>query len=179
MAERRRHSIALGFICCAALLLIALTVAKSYLYGPRIFRRFVLRPIPASVQEIRADHCEISHFIERLYGSRERAYVLRFSISQEDVLRIVATRGFKRWEPIQYSDGVLTFKDTDGYEMGIELYTDGRSEPDWFDLARWEEWQTYYMGEDGIDLSWLDASLLLYNEQMASAYFVKYRVTGL
>ncbi len=179
MIRKCRHPVVVGAVCCiAVLLLVTLIVTRSFLYGPLMFRRFVVQPIPGSVHRIEADHCQMSHLIG-LYGSREHAYVLRFLITREDLSHLIAARKFKQWEAAQYSKGVLRFKTTDKYYMDIELYTEGRPQPGWFDLAKWDAWETYYVGEDNVGLSWLDANLLLYNERLGSACYIKYIIIGL
>lgn len=181
MTKRTKRRVVLGVTSFLAICLAGtmFSIVRLSVFTPRLFERIVTYPIPESVHKITADRCQISSLLERLDGFRGYAYVLRFDISRDDLSQIIVRRGFKPWENVQYSHGILRYKDPNGYNTNVELYVHGRSEPTWFDLAEWRDFRTYYVGEEGVNLSWVDVDLLLYNEQLACAYLVKHKVTGL
>jgi hypothetical protein len=148
---------------------------RSSIGAPALFRRLVIRPIPKSVQNMRLDRVQMATFGARLHGYRSRAYVLRFDISREDLSQIVATRGFEPWDNPTYTDGVLKYKTTKGSFASMYLYWPKlRPAPNWFDLEAWTGFETYFIGQDQLILGRADVSLLLYDEQLGSAYLVKW-----
>ncbi len=114
----------------------------------------------------------------RLCGYQECAVVLRFNISKDDLLGIVASRGFEPRESAGCLDGYLDYEINDQHHTSIMLFRDraGRS-PNWFDLEKWTGSETYITGQDTYEGDQLDVSLLLYNSQLSSAYLVRWQRT--
>jgi hypothetical protein len=166
----------LGLLLAAGALTLA-TVPR--MNGRLLFRRLLVHPIPRSVQHIKTDSCQISSLVDRLDGFREHAFVLRFEVNREDLSRIIAARGFKRWEDAKYSEGILRYKSSDQFLTSIKLYNMRRQPPNWFDLEQWTKFETYFVGKDETGLWTVDVSLLLYDEQRGCAYVIKWDMTGL
>ena len=167
--------------CLILLLIIGTCILVIHLHigGRLLFKRLVARPIPKSVHEIRVDRCQISSIVDRLDGFRERAFILRFKIDREDLARIIEGRGFQSWENAKYSKGNLRYRSSDQFITNVKLYSANRDAPSWFDLREWTEFETYFVGRDKIGLRNVDVSLLLYNEQLGSAYLIKWEMSGL
>ena len=142
------------------------------------FASQVIRPIPQSVQNIKMDRCPITPFMSRFQGTWERALVVRFDVSKEDLSRIVVTHGFMPWVTVECTSGTLRYKTTDGSVTDIRLYRERhRRSPSWFDLEKWRDAETYFVGQATPDGHSVDVSLLVYNDQVGSAYFIRRQVT--
>jgi hypothetical protein len=65
-------------------------------------------------------------------------------------------------------------------ERFILLYDEdaNRFAPSWFDLDKWTDSDAYWAGEDDPAEGWQDASVLIYNEQLGSAFLVKWERSG-
>jgi hypothetical protein len=181
----RRGARAKKFLTMGSLLLLLTAGASAVLMGmcvsPRAsFKRFVIRPIPQSVRNIKADRCQISTLQDRFDGYQEHAVVLRFEIRREDLFRIVAARRFKAWDSLKDAlwccEGKIQFDHPESHatRRGIELYTPERQAPSWFDLDadNWSHCDAYVQGQYDEFRGWADASFLFYNEELGSAYLL-------
>jgi hypothetical protein len=191
----RGKKLALTILCALLAAGGGTFLAWELLLGPRAtFRRLVIRPIPHSVRNIKVDRCQLSTRRERLYYRRENhAFVLRFDIDKEDFSQIVAARGFRllSWRSVQCYEGTVVFGDRDG-TRDLKLYKGtldvdeggnpidvGLRRPGWFDLDTWEgRFGGYRAGKDLPNEGWLDLSVLFYNEQLGSAFLIKWEKTG-
>jgi hypothetical protein len=115
---------------------------RSYLGPSASFKRFVIRPIPGSVCNIKVDRRGISSLRDWLDGFRDNAIVLRFDINRECLSQIVAIRGFALRQRAEYRDGDLHYQVNDQYYTVMRLYREKTREPaGWFDLQKWTDFQ--------------------------------------
>ena len=145
--------LSLMFLAALALLIDLLLNASP----SRVFRRYVLDPIPASVTEIKAD---------RPWEFTGHRYILQFSISRADVQSILKSRAFKEIRDVEYDNGALWWWWIEDPHRGgsVHLYApyDGRPGPEWFRPQDWHSPQAYALQEQ---LDWEHIQVLLYNEQ--------------
>jgi hypothetical protein len=171
-------------------------LAWEFAFSPRAaFRRYVVHPIPRSVRNIRVDHTWKTPLSSRLQSYLRRSvFVLRFDISKEDLQRILGSREFRVCKSCSCTEGgtvkyvitrisYTTFRghdeiNTSNEPMYIYLWPVGRPVPSWFDLDKWTEPNGYMAGQDYMSPGWVDVSLLVYNEQLGSAYMIKYEASG-
>lgn len=150
-----------------------------------VFKRLVISPIPQSVSDIRVDRCQISTAQDWLEGYQEKAIVLRFNVSKDDLSRIVKARGFKPWIPLEANrpwcqNGSIKCQHprSQALDWDIDLYGPERQAPIWFDLDSedWAHCDAYLLGEYEAFNGWADASLLFYSEKLGGAYLVNWIV---
>lgn len=168
------------FAAIPLLVLITGTIVLAVVTGTNgrwLFRRFVTISIPKSVQEIRTDKVQVSSFLDRFDGYRERAFVLRFKISREDVSRIVMKQGFKPWGHVSCKGGRVKYETTDQLDEIIHLYDEGQAAPHWYDMEDWQDIEAYILGVDEWGVVTVDVSLLLYSERRGIACFIKWQMT--
>jgi hypothetical protein len=129
--------------------------------GPRLFRRYVLDPVPRSVTEVRVD---------RLGGVFAYGYAFRFRIQEADVATIIKSRPFQRVQNVRYEDwGELNFEWSPTFGRGLSLYPSETSMPAWFTPGLWHDPESYaYEQCTAHRRTWV----LLYNRQAGEAYFV-------
>lgn len=147
------------------------------------FRRYVCNPIPKSVTGIRMD------LLARSLG--RHTYVFHFKIDEADLSPILnvqhsifVPRPFQELQYFRYSseNGHLTWAEELQHIEGmapiprmsfsIDLYKIhyGETEPEWFDLAKWDSPKAYvYEVRDVYRL------FLVYNKNLGEAYFIDYR----
>jgi hypothetical protein len=174
------------------LVIVGALVAWEFALGPRAaFRRLVVDRIPHSVRNIKVDRCQLSTRTDRLYSAVDvHAHVLRFDIGEDDVSRIIAEHGLRTvgWEKVQSYEGeiichpwmIKLYMSRDPNEDKDAMYP-GCPRPSWFDLDSWFDlpnWQ----GEPRLRtaLNWRasngyeELTFLYYNEQLGSAFFIKW-----
>jgi hypothetical protein len=185
MIEKRWQLARSPVIAFLALALVFATVAcgmRFFVYPRTLFERHVIRPIPASVRNMKADIYNKATFWARRKGYQARASVVRFDISREDLLQIVAARGFKPWENVDYraNEGTLWYRMAGDPTTYTDAYLyRGRyaKPPSWFDLDKWQDtdMETYLTGQDDyMKTNEIDVSLLIYNSQLGSAYLIRW-----
>ena len=164
-------------ICALVVAIIAVVFTfRSTSRSRVLFRQLVVDPIPTSVRHIRADRCYETSHTDRLNGLEQNIYALRFEISKEDLVDIVAAGGFSRAESIEYSNGVLDYNMSGLASTGMLLYWGANEEPMWFDLGEWSDFGAYYTGEEKRGIPQSNVSLLLYNDALSCAYFIKHEL---
>jgi len=161
---------------------VPLLLLNSLIPSPppeRLFRGYVLSPIPESVQNIRADQPK------NIFGYR---YTFRFSINRGDLDLLINSKSLVRVWNVKYKDGYLSWHwDRDGplgtgrYGSSIPCY-DHTREPRWFRLEQWKNPETYAFLKKGnlvnVETFHRDSNgltkirVLLYNENEAEAYYV-------
>jgi hypothetical protein len=131
------------------------------------FSKFVCRPIPKSVTDIKMDR------LIRWNGWHR--YVFHFKIDEADLPSILNSKQFKEVSEFEYtSSGHLSWEYL-GPEsrQGFSLYTQtGISPaPEWFELQNWGNPKVYlYMVRDIYRVRFL-----IYNKELGEAYFIDYR----
>jgi hypothetical protein len=131
------------------------------------FSKFVYRPIPKSVKEIKMDR-QVSWL-----GSHR--FVFHFKIDEEDLSPIINSKPFKEVSEFEYTgSGHLSWEYIGpGSQQGFSLYmqTGSSPAPEWFELQNWENPKVYlYMVRDVYRLRFL-----IYNKELGEAYFIDYR----
>jgi hypothetical protein len=159
--------------CCVVLnlmLLVALALLIDLLLNPspsRLFRRYVLDPIPTSVAEIKSD---------RPLEFTGHRYIFQFSISRSDVQSILKSRSFKEIKDVEYDKGALWWCWMEDPRRGVSLPLyepyDGRPGPEWFRPQDWHSPEAYAFQEQR-DREHIQ--ILLYNEQLNQVYFIEYK----
>lgn len=166
----------------ALALLIGMSVfAIRFSAGPRAtFRRLAIRPIPQSVHRMKMDQFQITPFSRQPDMYCDRAVVLRFDISREDLLQIVRAREFKPSASSMWFAGSAVWEtgDQTAYQTlhTVEVYKEKRREPPhWFDLEKWANPETYFLEQPDSDpANWTDVTLVFYNEELGIAYLIKW-----
>lgn len=181
MARFNRRTAIFITLLCIVVLLITLTVvaflpARS-VSPADLFRRVVMRPIPGSVQAIRADICYESSLRDHLTGWREHTYLLRFAIGKEDLSKILAAEPFTELGHVEYTLKNLFYGPSATLFSNFQLYERDAPEPDWLDLEQWQDARVWIVEEEVRD-SWYKARVLLYREPVGHAYFIEREMTG-
>jgi hypothetical protein len=144
----------------------------------RIFRRYVLKPIPRSVEQIRT---------HRPWEGSGHRYVMRFKISKADVGLILKSRPFEEFDRISYDDGSLSLRHAapptdvetpDQIDFGKNLFLydayHGESGLEWFKPNDWSHPKVYWFHEKHGRSERSHEQVLIYNEQLGEAYFIEY-----
>jgi len=121
---------ALGVGCILLAAVFACIVSLWISHEPRIFKRYVCKPIPKSVRDLKVDHpWELS-------GHR---YVMHFKISEEDLTLILRARRFKEVMRVKYLTGTLFWTVDSSHGEGLTLYCEhkGQVGPEWFRPDEW------------------------------------------
>ena len=173
-----RHTVSLVLLSLLVLLaaggLLGLGLRSS---RTSLFEQLVISPIPESVRNIEVD--QRYSLWRRVQSSGELStYLLKFDISRGDVEKIIAFASLTEWPSVEYTFGGVYYRLPNGEKTDIHLYW-SRERPQWFDLPEWKSFKAYYAGDEGGTKSWCRVRLLLYNEQLGRAYFVKHDITGL
>lgn len=138
------------------------------------FCRFVCKPIPKSVKEIKMDR-------STKWWRGWHRYVFYFKIDEEDLSHILNSWPFQEIRHFKYNPetGMLSWDPTD-FKKSLQLPSSrqlynirhGESLPEWFNLEQWDSPKAYkYMVRN-------DAHrfrLLFYNKEPGEAYFIDYR----
>jgi hypothetical protein len=143
----------------------------------RLFQRYILRPVPISVGDIKVDRPS--------WGHRGRKVVFHFRISRADVLLICKSAPFRKfdWATCHFGNlfwGNLRDEQSDprlnpfaGVNVAdIVLYRDGYPQPEWFVPNDWTNAQVYVSRERWEKTDWVHTKILIYNEESNEAYFV-------
>jgi hypothetical protein len=156
--------------CCMVLnlmLLAALALLIDLLLNPspsRLFRRYVLDPIPASVTEIKSD---------RPWEFTGHRYILQFRISKDDLDLILNSRLFKEVKYLKYYDGNIVWEESPRLSQDLTLYNyPEENRPSWFRPELWKNPKAYAFQEQH-DRKHIQ--ILLYNEQLNQVYFIEYK----
>jgi len=161
--------ICLLIVTAIAALALGLRVSR----GARAFRRYVCRPIPASVDDIRAD----------LGPSRSgRKHVLRFKIGATDIAVILQSRAFERFASVSFNGSSLTWEDPQapadrtswsGNSEDMALYWT-KKPPEWFKPGDWDRPKVYRFREKWGNSSRSHVQVLIHDESSSEAYFIDY-----
>ena len=119
MSNRIRYIWPICFSIAALMLIVAIVESlrppgsngANYIVrrGSRIFRAYVLEPIPESVADLKFDELETSPF------GRRHGYVMRFKISKADIELILKSREYEEFEWATCWKGDLYWGDADKY----------------------------------------------------------------
>ena len=135
----------------------------------RFFNKYVLNPIPKSVRNIELDaqgwpSWNIFSYI----------WVMHFKVSKTDVELILGSRRFKEMSDVRYADGLLSLMEAPSSGEYLLLYLSGRRKPEWFRLEQWDNPKAYRFREMSISYQ-EHLQVLIYNEQLAEAYFIEHK----
>jgi hypothetical protein len=137
----------------------------------RLFQKAVLKPIPASVRQIKGIAFSSSGYHKR---------VLRFVISDPDVRLILGSDQFKEIGFVKYSgkSRILSFGETVHKTTAFILFDGLRNKfpPRWFELNDVKAFRAYLVEEE--DAYHYKVRLFLYEQRMGRAYFVGYETRG-
>ena len=154
---------------------------QSELWKSRIFSKYVLKPIPKSVADIKVDELECSGI--------GHCYVMRFRIEKADLTLVLNSRMFQEFSSVAYKFGNLfwykiNYQERDplknplGGETSnnLPLYTNQRQQqpPDWFKPNDWSKPKVYVVSEKYGRSRRYQTKVLIYNEKLEEAYFVEY-----
>lgn len=170
----RMKKVTVALAACSSILGLTIVLLLPSVNAGATFRRYVLCPIPESVKHIEIGRCQRATLWLRLHGWRDQAVVLGFDINREDLLRIVAARGFKLDERSGYADDSHWYS-TGGYSARFDdLFRRGRTReaPDWFDLPMWTGAEIYILGSHTSAGARIDVSYLLFNERLGRAFLI-------
>ena len=155
----------------AMAVVVGIAVGLSASRGSRAFKRYVCRPIPNSVDEIRAD-------LRR--NRRGRDYVLRFKISAGDIAKILKSKPFEEFESVSFNGYSLIWEGPKspsyetsrfGHSQDIALYWT-KTPPEWFRLDDWGQPEVYMFREYWGMHKRYHVQVVIYNKQIGEAYFV-------
>jgi hypothetical protein len=147
----------------------------------RIFKMYVLEPIPESVRDIKLNELETSPF------GRRHGYVMRFKISKADVELILKSRGFEEFERATYRNGDLWWGNADKYGRdprenpffgtnvgNLPLYTGpNQKPPKWFTPNDWDNPKVYKYEQKWGKAHRNQTKVLIFNEELEEAYFIE------
>ncbi len=184
------HRIKHGWLikCLIASLILEAAIAVNCRRSPdalgsQIFRKYVLKPIPKSVADIKVDKLSPGG----LFGSG-RMYVMHFKISKDDVALIVNSRAFEEFEWTNYQQGTRwdrlywgkTFPRERFLQYNLSLgksskhmivYTDSQRPPEWFKPNDWNNPKVYSISEKWGRSRRYRTNVLIFNEDLEEAYF--------
>ena len=150
--------------------------------GSRIFRAYVLEPIPESVDDFKFDQIEMPLF------SGGHMYVMRFKISKADTELILKSREFKEFEWDCYKGDYLHWKGAHKitYDPNTNTYTSTSTSgslplyrglkqqpPEWFKPNDWDNAKVYKYEQDWGKSDRVHTKILIFNEELEEAYFVE------
>ncbi len=156
------------------LVLFALTagwvILAEWVFPPRLFRKAVLNPIPASVHGIRGS----GYFA----AERFHTYVLRFSINEVDLPLILASDQFRKIGYVDCYYGILSFGETPERTRGFALFPGWRAwvPHRWCQVAKWSALRAYCAEREGPDFH--KVLLLLHDADNGQAFFINYEMRG-
>jgi hypothetical protein len=150
---------------------IVTPIVNRRLSPTEAFSKFVCRPIPKSVTEIKMDR-QISWL-----GSHR--FVFHFKIDEEDLSHILESWPFKEVPKIKYTDsGRLWWEYLGpGSRQGFSLYkpTGTSPAPEWFKLQNWDSPKAYLYT---VRIDTRRHRFLVYSKKLGEAYFIDYRTSG-
>lgn len=165
---RRKNKRTLLSCCIVLALILACAIVLKMSRGPLLFRRYVLKPIPKSVKNIK---------VARPWEMSGHRYVMHFRISKADLALILNSKPFKKMMDVSYDNGNLSWSLDIHQGEGLSLYSiygDGRSGPEWFRPNDWKSPEVYRFKEMTIEYR-RHMQILIYNGELAEAYFVEYQ----
>ncbi|MBN1803992.1 MAG: hypothetical protein JW837_01955 [Sedimentisphaerales bacterium] len=147
----------------------------------QIFKKYVIKPIPESVTDIKMDKLSPGG----LFASGLK-YVMHFKISKKDVALILKSRAFKEYEWITYKKGTPwdelcwgnklkvnhqehKISGTNSHEMIV--YKDSEQPPEWFRPNDWDKPKVYSISEKWGRSRRYRTNVLIFNEDLEEAYF--------
>jgi hypothetical protein len=173
------HRIKHGWLinCFITFLTLVVTIAANCRKPPGfweagIFRRYVLKPIPQSVADIKVDKLATGG----IFPSGHR-YVLRFKISKSDVALIINSRAFEESEWVGYKHGThwdtLEWGDSNSLlpRQSVIVYMERQHPPAWFEPKNWNSPKVYSFREKWGRSRRYRTQVLIFNEDLAEAYF--------
>ena len=176
----------INIYCLVALASLAVAVSatcrrsqdthQSESWESRIFSKYVLKPIPKSVADIKVDELE--------YPGLGHCYVMRFRIEKADLTLVLNSRLFQKFTSVTYKQGILSWSGIDkSLDLlrvtltggGCPLYTNRQHEPPkWFRPNDWDMPKVYVVKEKYGKSSRYQTKVLIYDEKLEEAYFVEY-----
>jgi len=155
---------------------------QSETWESRIFKKYVLDPIPKSVADIKAD--EIG---KRGLG---HIYVMHFNIQKTDAALIINSRQYEKFTSVTYHEqGYLHWHGSQdqGFDVekmyldlgtggGLPLYTKerGQDKPEWFHPNDMANSVSYVAKEKFGRSTRYTTKVLTFDEDLEEAYFVEY-----
>ena len=131
------------------------------------FSKFVYRPIPKSVTEIKIDR--------QISWLGWHRFVFNFKIDEADLPSILKSKPFKEAPDIEYTgSGQPRWEyPGPGSRLGFPLYkpTGISPAPKWFNLQQWDSPKVHVFHEEHV----IRTRLLVYNKKLGEAYFIGYR----
>jgi hypothetical protein len=143
-----------------------------------LFQQHVLRPIPASVTDVR---------VEQTASVIGYGYVFRFAVNTSDLEAIRKSRPFRQTENMHVFDEDGLSWDWKGWEQEEPDHRERgaaftihhpRGRPSWFDLGSWRHLESYALRQTDKDGNVTDLQILIYNSQLGQAYFIVYHYGG-
>jgi hypothetical protein len=191
MLNRCRHEWHIFCLVAFAVLTITASMAcrrspgsrQSEPWESRIFKKYVLEPIPKSVADIKVHELDVPGL--------GRRHVMRFKIEKNDVTLILNSRAFREFDSVSYNElGYLTWHGAPNVTVDpaegpqivfgggawLPLYTKQRQqdEPEWFNPNALSSPKAYVLtqrhGKSTRDLT----KVLVFDEDTEEAYFVEY-----
>lgn len=148
-----------------AVILICFVTLKAT-RGSRVFKKYVYKPIPKSVKDIKL------HRPFELSGHR---YVMHFKINKTDLELILNSRRFKEMMSFWYRNGILSLRmDTSHGGGSLPLFRERQHHPKWFRPDQWDNPKVYRFKERNIEYR-ENMKILIYNEKLNEAYFIEYQ----
>lgn len=153
--------------CISSAVIAMCVVFLKVTRGSRVFMKYVCRPIPKSVKDIK---------VHRPWEPSGHRYVMHFKISKEDVMLILNARRFKEVTNVEYETGTLCWDVDPSHGHALPLYYThkGQLGPDWFRPDQWADPKCYYFHERNICYR-MQRQVLIYNDDLGEAYFVEYQ----
>jgi hypothetical protein len=155
--------------CISAAIILSCVIGLKISHGPLIFRRYVCKPIPKSVKNIK---------VHRPWETGGHRYVMHFKISKDDLQLILNSRRFKEMMDVKYKikKGILVWqKDpSQGWSLTVYSPSEGRPGPKWFRPDQWDNSKVYFFKDmfGSYQSHW---QVLIFNEELAEAYVVEYQ----
>jgi len=188
---RNRFTNQFNIYCLVALATLAVAVSatcrrsqdshQSESWEHRIFSKYVLKPIPKSVADIKVDELECAGI--------GHCYVMCFRIEKADLTLVLNSRMFQEFSSVVYKFGNLfwykiNYQERDPLKNPLDgetsnnlpLYTNQRKQktPDWFKPNEWSNPKVYVVSEKYGKSRRHQTKVLIYNEKLEEAYFVEY-----
>ena len=192
MQSRLRYKMQTCYIVAFSVLVFATSTGcrrapstkQPELWKAKIFKEYILDPIPKSVANTKVDELDV-----RGLGHR---YVMRFEINKEDVASILNTRPYKEFISVTYDEfNFLTWhgskdRSTDlqkgsqhfdlGTGGGIPLYSNEHQTemPEWFRPNELTSPKAYVVREKYGRSTRYRTKILIFDEDKEQAYFIEY-----
>jgi len=187
---RMKHVWPINCLVATLILMTAMTVncRRSSESGESgIFKKYVLKPIPKSVSDIKVDKLSPGG----LFGSG-RKYVIHFKISKADTALILNSRAFKEFEWAAYRQGTY-WGNLEWGNMGIHgldprknlslgtntqsiiMYTRQQPPSEWFKPNEWDglKVKVYSFKEKWGRSRRYRTNVFIFMEDLGEAYFIE------